>query len=89
MGDDNIKNLIVLCPNCHSQFDYLYYAINPQTMEIHCIDNNDEKHLAQLYFVDGHQLGKKYLEYTWNLFISKEIYNFLSVFLLRRLSFIL
>ena len=73
MGDDNIRNLIVLCPNCHSQFDYLYYAINPQTMKIHCIDENDEKHLAQLYFVDGHQLGKEYLEYTWNRFVSKKI----------------
>ena len=35
-GDDCCDNLIVLCPNCHTQFDDLYYAINPKTYAIAC-----------------------------------------------------
>ncbi|ASS95980.1 hypothetical protein BS1321_19960 [Peribacillus simplex NBRC 15720 = DSM 1321] len=71
-GDDNSRNLIVLCPNCHSQFDDLYFAIHPETKEIHCIFEGEEMyHKSQ--FNLKHQLGEEYLIYTWNLFEEKRI----------------
>jgi hypothetical protein len=71
LGDDNLRNLIVLCPNCHAQFDDLYYAINPETKKIHCINEDDERHLSDLYFLEDHILGEEYLLYIWNLFTHK------------------
>lgn len=67
-GDDTIGNMIVLCPNCHSQFDNLYYAIHPSTRLVHCLDEDDRFHLAKLDFIGVHELEEKYLTYTWKLF---------------------
>lgn len=72
-GDDTPKNLIVLCPNCHSQFDDLYYAINPHTHEIHCANENDRFHLANMHLI--HKLDKKYLEYAWKMFVDQKNLN--------------
>lgn len=71
-GDDSFKNLIILCPNCHAQFDQLFYAINPNTSKIHCLFEDDEYHLSELEFIDGHDLGRNYLEYAWHLFNEKK-----------------
>ena len=71
-GDDNSHNLIVLCPNCHTQFDDLYYAIHPKTQKVHCIFGEDDQyHLKELMMKAGHVIGQKYLVYTWNLFEEK------------------
>lgn len=67
-GDDTISNMVVLCPNCHSQFDNLYYAIHPNTRLVHCVDENDRFHLTEMQFIREHTLGENYLTYTWNLF---------------------
>ncbi len=67
-GDDTIGNMVVLCPNCHSQFDNLYYAIHPGTRLVHCLDEDDRFHLVNIEFIDGHELEEKYLTYTWKLF---------------------
>lgn len=67
-GDDTIGNMIVLCPNCHSQFDNLYYAIHPSTRLVHCLDEDDRFHLAKMEFIGEHELEEKYLTYTWKLF---------------------
>lgn len=71
-GDDTSKNLIVLCPNCHTQFDELYYAINPDTLEIQSLFEDDDYENANLDFVEGHELGREYLEYTWKIFHDKK-----------------
>jgi len=72
-GDDNGHNMIVLCPNCHTQFDDLYYAIHPDTEEVHCIFGEEEKyHLSNLTMHKEHKLHKMYLEYTWQLFEEKK-----------------
>lgn len=72
-GDDNSHNLIVLCPNCHTQFDDLYYAIHPETQKVHCIfGEEDQRHLKMLEMADGHTLNGKYLRYTWDLFVEKQ-----------------
>lgn len=70
-GDDAIGNMIVLCPNCHAQFDSLYYAVHPTTKLVHCQDENDRFHLAKMNFIGEHQLEEKYLTYTWKLFKKK------------------
>ena len=67
-GDDTIGNMIVLCPNCHSQFDSLYYAIHPHTRFVHCVDETDKFHLTKMEFIGAHILEQKYLAYTWQLF---------------------
>ncbi len=71
-GDDTARNLIVLCPNCHSKFDNLIYAINPETMLVHCLFEDDTYHLQKLKFNELHKLGKEYLDYVWNLFLEKK-----------------
>lgn len=72
-GDDNSKNMIVLCPNCHAQFDDLYYAIHPETQKIHCIFGKDDRyHLEELKMKEEHSLNSKYLTYTWKLFEEKQ-----------------
>lgn len=71
-GDDNSHNIIILCPNCHTQFDDLYFAIHPDTQEVHCILGEEEEyHLSNLHMKEEHTLHKKYLEYTWKLFEDK------------------
>lgn len=72
-GDDNSHNLIVLCPNCHTQFDDLYYAIYPDTQKVHCIFGEDDQyHLEELKMKEEHMLNSKYLAYTWKLFEEKQ-----------------
>lgn len=70
-GDDTIGNMVVLCPNCHSQFDNLYYAIHPSTKLVHCVDEDDRFHLAKMEFMGVHELEEKYLTYTWKLFKNR------------------
>lgn len=70
-GDDSVRNLIILCPNCHAQFDDLYFAINPDDMLVHCAFEDEDYHMESLYFIEGHTLGREYLEYTWSLFLEK------------------
>lgn len=72
-GDDNSHNLIVLCPNCHTQFDDLFYAIHPETQKVHCIFGEDDQyHLETLKMKENHMLHSKYLAYTWELFNEKQ-----------------
>jgi predicted restriction endonuclease len=71
-GDDGFNNLIVLCPNCHSQFDQLLYVLHPVTNEVHCIFEDDKYHLSKLEMNCGHTLAKEYLEYIWNIFFKKK-----------------
>lgn len=70
-GDDTIGNMVVLCPNCHTQFDNLYYAIHPETKLVHCQNEKDKFHLANMTFLGIHTLEEKYLIYTWELFKKK------------------
>ncbi|MGG3271495.1 HNH endonuclease [Priestia aryabhattai] len=70
-GDDVKGNMIVLCPNCHTQFDHLYYAINPDSLLVHCYNSEDRYHLAPIRLKQGHRFNKKYLQYAWKLFENK------------------
>ncbi|MCG3088505.1 HNH endonuclease [Sporosarcina cyprini] len=69
-GDDAWGNMIVLCPNCHSQFDNLYFAIHPGTIILHCVDEDHPYHGKKIVTRDGHKFELIYLEYTWEKFID-------------------
>ncbi len=72
-GDDTYRNLIVLCPNCHTQFDQMFYAINPVTLKVHCIFEDDQFHLADLEMLESHNFGIEYLKYAWDIFNKLKI----------------
>lgn len=72
-GDDCWGNMIVLCPNCHSQFDDLYYAIHPVELRIYCLDIENPFHHKKIKNVSGHNLNKDYLIYTWKMFNEKNL----------------
>ncbi|MED4284905.1 HNH endonuclease [Priestia megaterium] len=67
-GDDCWSNMLVVCPNCHLQFDELYFAIEPDTLTIHCFDKTNVFHGTKIKLQPEHQLEYKYLEYAWNRF---------------------
>lgn len=69
-GDDTTKNMIVLCPNCHAQFDDQFYAVHPGTLLVHSIFEDDDYHLTNLKL--NHELGIDYLEYAWESFNVKK-----------------
>lgn len=71
-GDDTVSNMIILCPNCHTQFDSLYYAIHPYTKKVYCLDETDAYNMMPLTFLPGHDLDSKYLTYTWELFKDRQ-----------------
>lgn len=64
-GNDCWANMIVLCPNCHSHFDYIYYAIEPKTQTLHCIDEEDIYHGKKIERHPKHDFDFAYLEYAW------------------------
>lgn len=62
-GPDKPSNIIVLCPNHHTEFDYGIIAINPETLHIIHKDPNN-KHIGQKLYVDErHNLNIEYLQY--------------------------
>lgn len=69
-GTDTHSNLIVLCSNCHTQFDDSYYAIHPETKLIHCLFEDDQNHLKQIHL--KHELNENSLQYAWSIHLSKK-----------------
>jgi len=59
-GDDDKSNMIVVCPNHHTQFDYKIIAIDRDGASI--IDNTGKKTLEQITFHKSHNLDKKNIE---------------------------
>lgn len=57
-GPDDVDNMIVVCPNHHSQFDYKMIAIDPDGKTI--INRNGEK-IGLINFKDDHRLSTKNL----------------------------
>lgn len=57
-GDDAMDNMIVVCPNHHSQFDYKMIAIN---MDGENIIDRQGNQIAQIHFKSTHHLSEKNL----------------------------
>jgi hypothetical protein len=55
-GNDDIDNMIVVCPNHHAEFDYKTIAIDRDEKTV--IDKNGKK-ITEIYFHKDHKLSKK------------------------------
>lgn len=53
-GNDDVDNMIVVCPNHHSEFDYKVIAIDVDVQSI--IDKNGKK-IDKITFLEGHKLS--------------------------------
>lgn len=62
-GLDNWNNMLVLCPNCHVEFDILAIAIDPKTGRIACCDKNNAKTGKKIRYRTGHSLSDENVEY--------------------------
>jgi predicted restriction endonuclease len=69
-GPDIKENILILCPNHHSEFDYGSIAINPETNIIEHIDPSNEYHLKELAY-NRENLGTEFLQYHYNLIFNK------------------
>lgn len=69
-GDDTWGNMIVLCPNCHAQFDNLYFAIEPTKQKLYCLNERNPYNGKKIITKEGHKLKECYLEYTWAKFLE-------------------
>lgn len=65
-GIDDEANILVLCPNHHSDFDYGLVRINPDTYAIDHQYENDPEY-DSLRTILGHELGTEYLVYNNNI----------------------
>lgn len=61
-GPDIESNIIILCPNHHTEFDYGVIAINPETLIITHIDSSNYFNNKEL-MLNFHRLDEKYLKY--------------------------
>jgi hypothetical protein len=62
-GPDVSANIIILCPNHHTEFDYGSIAIEPSTYHILHIDKTSIYVGRKLELRDNHNLGEQYLLY--------------------------
>lgn len=58
-GNDDVDNMIVVCPNHHAEFDHKIIAIDIDAKNI--IDKNGNK-IGEIYFHEGHKLDKKNIQ---------------------------
>lgn len=68
-GPDIKKNIIILCPNHHNQFDYGSIAIKPQSKKIKHINPNNDYDGKDLAY-NRKSLGNEFLKFHFD-----EIYN--------------
>jgi 5-methylcytosine-specific restriction endonuclease McrA len=67
-GRDNWDNMLVLCPNCHAEFDALAMAIDSKTRRITCYDGRNPKSGKEVSYRPGHSLASDNVEYQWKRF---------------------
>jgi len=67
-GRDSWDNMLVLCPNCHAEFDAHATAIDPKMRRIVCYDGRHPHSSRELNFRRGHSLATDNLEYHWKCF---------------------
>ena len=58
-GNDDVDNMLVLCPNHHAEFDYKMLMVGTDGMSV--INRNGEK-VAKIKFQPGHKLNTKNIE---------------------------
>ena len=61
-GPDIKQNILILCPNHHSDFDYGMIRIDPDTMTVeHAYENSVDGN--QVKFCKNHSIDRQYIEY--------------------------
>lgn len=63
-GPDVISNMIILCPNCHVQFDFGSMAINPDSLLIEHVDLNNKNVGKKVNL--KHEIGTEHLRYHYD-----------------------
>jgi len=60
-GPDDIRNIIILCPNHHADFDFGMVKVDPDSLDInHCYEDKER----ELEFRPGHEVDPEFLEYN-------------------------
>ena len=62
-GPDDVRNIIILCPNHHVDFDFGMVKVDPDSLEINHYYEDEEK---EIKFQPGHDIDNKFLEYNNN-----------------------
>lgn len=62
-GTDDEDNIIIVCPNHHTEFDYGSIAVNPKTQLITHIDQTNKFHNKKLAY--ERKLNEKFLKYHY------------------------
>lgn len=70
-GPDIVTNLIVLCPNHHVEFDHVAIAVNPETLLIEHMDEDNE-FVGFPLRLQLHVIGQNFLTYHYKLFLQKK-----------------
>ena len=64
-GPDVAENILILCPNHHSDFDYGLVKIDPENLIVkHAYEKSVDK--TPLYVTDSHKIGEEFIEYHNN-----------------------
>jgi len=64
-GDDDVKNMLVVCPNHHKEFDFCSIALLEDGISV--IDS-ENKIIFTLKTLDGHKIDKKNINFHLNRF---------------------
>lgn len=67
-GVDAWKNMLVLCPTCHAEFDLLAMAIDPKSFRIVTYADRHPCRGKRLTMANGHALDNRSIRYHWRLF---------------------
>ena len=70
-GCDGRKNMLVVCPNCHVEFDSLAIALKPKRLEVLCCDKGHPRLGQKVRFEEGHELDDENVEYHWRRFLRE------------------
>ncbi len=60
-GDDDFDNMLVLCPNHHTEFDFRIIRFNPKNPDK--IEDLKGNHLGTIFFKDKHNLDTKNIKF--------------------------
>ena len=69
-GPDECKNMIVLCPNHHIEFDFGVVTIDPKTLKV--VHRDEENPFSGRRVTLRHELNKAHLEYHYREIFNKQ-----------------
>lgn len=67
-GQDGHGNMVVVCPRCHAELDYLAIAVHPKTMKVVTTCDKHRLKGRRIAVIEGHEIALSNLRYHWRLF---------------------